>query len=80
MRRWFRVGLLAAVVAAVVSPPLLYSWRASLPIPGLPREAQPVSLSAPAPDLPEGPWINSTPLRWSDLRGRVVVVHFWTFG
>jgi cytochrome oxidase Cu insertion factor (SCO1/SenC/PrrC family) len=25
-------------------------------------------------------WINSKPLEWKDLRGQVVVVHFWTFG
>jgi thiol-disulfide isomerase/thioredoxin len=24
-------------------------------------------------------WINSAPLRWSDLRGRVVLLDFWTF-
>jgi hypothetical protein len=80
MRRWFEVGLVAAIVAAVLGPPLLYSWRASLPLQGAEPEAQPVALSLPALDLPAGDWINTKPLRWSDLRGRVAVVHFWTFG
>lgn len=34
--------------------------------------------------LPELPamdeWINSKPLKLGDLQGKVVVVHFWTFG
>jgi peroxiredoxin len=34
----------------------------------------------PAPELIEGTWINSEPLTLADLRGRVVIVHFWTFG
>jgi peptide-methionine (R)-S-oxide reductase len=34
----------------------------------------------PAPELAEGKWINSDPLTLAGLRGRVVLVDFWTFG
>ena len=33
-----------------------------------------------APEITGGPWINSEPLSLEKLRGRVVVVEFWTFG
>ena len=33
-----------------------------------------------APDITGGPWINSEPLSLDKLRGRVVIVEFWTFG
>jgi peptide-methionine (R)-S-oxide reductase len=33
-----------------------------------------------APDFAAGTWINSQPLKLQDLRGRVVLVDFWTFG
>jgi len=33
-----------------------------------------------APALAEGNWINSEPLTIANLRGRVVLVEFWTFG
>lgn len=33
-----------------------------------------------APALAEGNWINSDPLTLAKLRGRVVLVEFWTFG
>ena len=38
------------------------------------------SESATAPELATGDWINSGPLKLNDLRGRVVLVEFWTFG
>ena len=43
----------------------------------------------PAVDLPDGPvaapiesatWVNTKPLAWDSLRGKVVMVEFWTFG
>lgn len=34
---------------------------------------------APAPELRAGAWINSEPLKMTELRGRVVLVEFWTF-
>ncbi len=33
-----------------------------------------------APDIITPTWLNSTPLRMADLRGKVVMVEFWTFG
>lgn len=33
-----------------------------------------------APDIAGGPWINSNPLTLNDLKDRVVLVEFWTYG
>jgi len=33
-----------------------------------------------APEITGGPWINSEPLSLGGLRGRVVLVDFWTHG
>jgi thiol-disulfide isomerase/thioredoxin len=38
------------------------------------------SESSAAPELSAGDWINSEPLKLDDLRGRVVLIEFWTFG
>jgi hypothetical protein len=48
-------------------------------LPGL-AEAQIVPLGAHAPEITGGPWINSSPLTLSALRGRVVLIDFWTYG
>ncbi len=34
----------------------------------------------PAPEIISSTWINSEPLKMEDLRGKVVMVEFWTFG
>ena len=41
--------------------------------------AQPQTGQA-APEIAGGPWINSEPLTVDALRGRVVLVEFWTYG
>jgi hypothetical protein len=33
-----------------------------------------------APEVAGGPWLNSPPLTMDGLRGRVVLVEFWTHG
>jgi hypothetical protein len=42
--------------------------------------AQPARVGRPAPDIAGAPWINSPPLTIEALRGRVVLVEFWTYG
>ncbi len=42
--------------------------------------AQALRIGAPAPDFAGGRWINSMPLTIETLRGRVVLVDFWTYG
>ena len=37
-------------------------------------------VGAPAPEITGQVWINSEPLRLANLRGKVVLVEFWTFG
>ncbi len=41
---------------------------------------QALRLGAPAPDVVGEHWINSRPLTITGLRGRVVLVEFWTYG
>ena len=40
----------------------------------------PDSKSPVAPEFATGTWINSEPLTLQELRGRVVLIEFWTFG
>jgi thiol-disulfide isomerase/thioredoxin len=35
---------------------------------------------AVAPEIAATTWLNSAPLRLADLKGRVILVEFWTFG
>jgi hypothetical protein len=41
---------------------------------------EPAKIDRPAPEITAGPWINSVPLTLAGLRGRVVLVEFWTYG
>ncbi|MDB5335592.1 MAG: putative Thiol-disulfide oxidoreductase ResA [Planctomycetaceae bacterium] len=34
-------------------------------------------IGQPAPELPKETWLNSAPLSWKDLAGKVVVIDFW---
>jgi hypothetical protein len=65
MRR-YGLGLALAVVA------LLGGWE--------PGAAVSLRVGTPAPEITGGPWINSAPLTMAGLRGRVVLVEFWTYG
>lgn len=42
--------------------------------------AQVLRIGAPAPDVAGERWVNSAPLTTAGLRGRVVLVEFWTYG
>jgi hypothetical protein len=59
------------VVAALLIAPWLVTGTA---------RAQASRLGAPAPEVAGERWINSAPLTTQGLRGRVVLVEFWTYG
>jgi hypothetical protein len=52
----------------------------ALALAALPVIAQVPQPGVVAPDVVGGPWINSAPLTLPSLRGRVVLVEFWTYG
>jgi hypothetical protein len=62
-----RLAAFAALALAMALP-------LAAPSPGQPPPG------AAAPDIMGGPWINSQPLTMGALRGRVVLVEFWTYG
>jgi hypothetical protein len=39
-----------------------------------------IPIGRAAPELAGGAWINSEPLTLQQLRGRVVLIDFWTYG
>jgi len=45
-----------------------------------PRTSTALTSGKPAPDFAADNWINSKPLTVGGLRGRVVLVEFWTYG
>jgi hypothetical protein len=47
---------------------------------GEPGIAVSLRVGTPAPEIAGAPWINSAPLTMAGLRGRVVLVEFWTYG
>ena len=45
-----------------------------------PTTSSAIPLEKPAPDIAGEHWINSKPLGIKALRGRVVLIEFWTYG
>ena len=84
------IGLLVVVLLAVITagyasgrgPLGVVSYAVTRLRDAGARDAAVVSESsaAAAPEFAVGDWINSEPLTLKSLRGRVVLVDFWTFG
>ena len=83
------VGSLAIVAIAkyqrVVQPAIARGLAAATNSAGNPGSPEADALIAAekanaAPEFAKGDWINSDPLTLEKLRGRVVLVEFWTFG
>jgi hypothetical protein len=75
-REWIGLAVLSVAVSACAS-------GGRMPVEPGPSAAEPTSLPdlGPAPELTNEVWLNSDrPLRLEDLRGKVVVLDFWTFG
>ena len=66
--------MIGAIRAGAVVTLVLGLLTASGPVAAQP----PVGVTAP--EIAGGPWINSPPLTLAGLRGRVVLVEFWTYG
>jgi len=66
----FLVGFLILLTACVTTPTTVTKNTASS-LPDL----------GPAPELTNDTWLNvDSPLRLTDLRGKVVAIDMWTFG
>lgn len=60
---------------------IAFMAAALLALAGASPAQQPVAMKIKAPELREvNEWINSKALTLAELKGQVVVVHFWTFG
>jgi thiol-disulfide isomerase/thioredoxin len=69
-------GLVAAALIVVG-----IAGRTRAPAPARAPEGPIASVvGRPAPEWGERPWLHSAPLDWAALRGRVVLVRFWTDG
>jgi thiol-disulfide isomerase/thioredoxin len=75
-----RYRLALAAVAAVIAAAVLFTVVSNPPAATTATQVSPVSERAEAPGFTgiDG-WLNSPPLTLADLRGKVVLIDFWTF-
>jgi thiol-disulfide isomerase/thioredoxin len=80
LRRLFYVALAAAALVALV---LATGSMIGVSVPAR-ASAEPLKLAAASQRAPElrglTNWLNSSPLTLAGLRGKVVLVNFWTYG
>jgi hypothetical protein len=88
MKKILCVLVLALALGGIFALPLPWLTRASMEsseggaqTSALEGTPEPVAMKIEAPEIVGiEEWINSKPLKLKDLRGQVVVLHFWTFG
>jgi hypothetical protein len=71
-------ALALLVLAAGLAGPVVVA--VDLALLARPASGQALRLPGPAPEIAGERWINSEPLTLRALRGRVVLVEFWTYG
>jgi peptide-methionine (R)-S-oxide reductase len=70
------VVLLVLVGVTVVATGFANGWR----VPSVVNNPIDDTKAPVAPEISNGAWINSDPITLKSLRGRVVIIDFWTFG
>lgn len=68
--------LLVLVGVTVVATRFANGWR----VPTISNNPLDETKAPAAPEILNGTWINSDPISLKSLRGRVVIIDFWTFG
>lgn len=72
------LGVLLAACAPVAAPPAS-EGAAATPVPDVETD-MPLPDGPRAPEIQNDTWLNTAPLTAADLKGRVVLIDFWTFG
>jgi hypothetical protein len=67
-------------ILALVAPALMFGASAWHITRGNAGEKIAIPNLFVAPEIASATWLNTAPLAANDLRGKVVVVEFWTFG
>jgi len=75
------VGIIVFVlILALVAMSVWQRGRGSIAEAPMPPVSNSIARGPVAPDIISDTWFNSPMLAPADLRGKVVVVEFWTFG
>jgi thiol-disulfide isomerase/thioredoxin len=77
------VHLLETLIRYMRSRTILLVTGSAAMLAAFPAEGRPQDESGwighPAPEISSGEWLNSPPIHLSELRGKVVLLEFWTF-